>query len=98
MAAAAVLWCALVAAVASLVWVVIDRAGQGVVPTSQAEAPRTGSVSSASPAQIEDDTLAASGQPPFGTCRTVGTDDRDGTARDQKLAQQHSAADGVGPT
>ena len=43
-AAAAVLWCALVAAVASLVWVVIDRAGQGVVPTSQAEAPRTGSV------------------------------------------------------
>jgi hypothetical protein len=43
-AAAAVLWCVVVAAVASLVWVVIDRAGEGVVPTSQAEAPGTGSL------------------------------------------------------
>ena len=44
MAAAAVLWCVVVAAVASLVWVVIDRAGQGVVPKSQAVGPATGSV------------------------------------------------------
>jgi hypothetical protein len=44
-ALAAVSWCAVVAVVASLVWVVIDRAGQGVVPVSQAELEPSGTPS-----------------------------------------------------
>jgi hypothetical protein len=42
-AVAATLWCVVVVVAASVVWIVIDRAGQGVVPTSQADAPGTGS-------------------------------------------------------
>ena len=37
-------WCAVVAGVATLVWVVIDRAGQGVVPEAQPQADVTGSL------------------------------------------------------
>ena len=37
-------WCAVVALVASLVWVVIDRAGQGVIPEAQPQADVTGSL------------------------------------------------------
>ncbi len=37
-------WCAVVAGVATLVWVVIDRAGQGVVPDAQPQADVTGSL------------------------------------------------------
>jgi hypothetical protein len=40
----AVLWCGVVVAVSSLVWVVIARAGQGVVPVSQPQADLTGSL------------------------------------------------------
>jgi len=41
---AAALWCGVVAVVASLVWVVISRAGQGVVPQAQPQADVTGSL------------------------------------------------------
>lgn len=37
-------WCAVVAVVASVVWVVIDRAGQGVIPEAQPQADVTGSL------------------------------------------------------
>jgi hypothetical protein len=37
-------WCAVVVAVSSLVWVVISRAGAGVVPTTQPQADVTGSL------------------------------------------------------
>jgi len=37
-------WCGVVAAVASLVWVVIARAGAGVVPASEPQAAATGSL------------------------------------------------------
>jgi hypothetical protein len=40
----AAVWCAVVAGVATLVWVVIDRAGQGVVPEAQPQADVTGSL------------------------------------------------------
>ncbi len=40
----AVLWCAVVVAVSSLVWVVISRAGAGVLPTTQPQADVTGSL------------------------------------------------------
>jgi hypothetical protein len=40
----AVLWCVVVAAVSSLVWVVISRAGAGVVPGTQPQADVTGSL------------------------------------------------------
>jgi hypothetical protein len=40
----AVLWCVVVVAVSSLVWVVISRAGAGVVPVSQPQADVTGSL------------------------------------------------------
>jgi hypothetical protein len=40
----ALLWCGVVAVVATLVWVVISRAGQGVVPQAQPRAEVTGSV------------------------------------------------------
>ncbi|MGA8246330.1 MAG: hypothetical protein WB797_05445, partial [Nocardioides sp.] len=40
----ALLWCGVVVAVSSLVWVVIDRAGQGVVPVSRPQADVTGSL------------------------------------------------------
>jgi hypothetical protein len=39
-----VLWCAVVVAASSLVWVVISRAGSGVVPITQPEADVTGSL------------------------------------------------------
>ena len=38
------IWCAVVALVASLVWVVIDRAGQGVIPEASPQADVTGSL------------------------------------------------------
>ena len=41
---AALLWCGVVAVVATLVWVVISRAGQGVVPVTQPQADLTGSL------------------------------------------------------
>lgn len=41
---AALLWCTVVAVVATLVWVVISRAGQGVVPVTQPQADVTGSL------------------------------------------------------
>ena len=40
----ALLWCVVVVAVSSLVWVVISRAGAGVVPTTQPQADVTGSL------------------------------------------------------
>jgi hypothetical protein len=40
----AVLWCVVVVAVSSLVWVVISRAGAGVVPVTQPQADVTGSL------------------------------------------------------
>ncbi len=40
----AVLWCLVVVAVSSLVWVVISRAGAGVVPVTQPQADVTGSL------------------------------------------------------
>lgn len=40
----AVLWCVVVVAVSSLVWVVISRAGAGVVPATQPQADVTGSL------------------------------------------------------
>jgi hypothetical protein len=40
----AVLWCVVVVAVSSLVWVVISRAGAGVVPMTQPQADVTGSL------------------------------------------------------
>jgi hypothetical protein len=40
----ALLWCGVVVAVSSLVWVVISRAGAGVVPTTQPQADVTGSL------------------------------------------------------
>jgi hypothetical protein len=40
----ALLWCGVVAVVATLVWVVISRAGQGVVPVTQPQADVTGSL------------------------------------------------------
>lgn len=39
-----VVWCAVVALVASLVWVVIDRAGHGVIPEASPQADVTGSL------------------------------------------------------
>ncbi len=41
---AALVWCGVVAVVATLVWVVISRAGQGVVPVTQPQADVTGSL------------------------------------------------------
>ena len=41
---AVALWCGVVAVVASLVWVVISQAGQGVVPQAQPQADVTGSL------------------------------------------------------
>jgi hypothetical protein len=41
---AALVWCGVVAAVATLVWVVISRAGAGVVPLAQPQADETGSL------------------------------------------------------
>jgi len=41
---AALVWCGVVAVVATLVWAVISRAGQGVVPLTQPQADVTGSV------------------------------------------------------
>jgi hypothetical protein len=41
----ALVWCAVVVAVSSLVWVVISRAGAGVVPVTQPQADVTGSLS-----------------------------------------------------
>jgi hypothetical protein len=38
------LWCAVVAVVASLVWVVVGRAGAGVLPSAQPQADVTGSL------------------------------------------------------
>ena len=40
----ALVWCGVVAVVATLVWVVISRAGQGVVPVAQPQADVTGSL------------------------------------------------------
>jgi hypothetical protein len=40
----AVLWCVVVVAVSSLVWVVISRAGAGVLPVTQPQADVTGSL------------------------------------------------------
>jgi len=40
----ALLWCGVVAMVATLVWAVISRAGQGVVPVTQPQADVTGSL------------------------------------------------------
>ena len=36
---AALLWCGVVAVVSTLVWVVISRAGQGVVPVTEPPVP-----------------------------------------------------------
>lgn len=41
---AALVWCGVVAVVATLVWAVISRAGQGVVPVTQPQADVTGSL------------------------------------------------------
>ena len=41
---AALLWCGVVAVVSTLVWVVISRAGQGVVPVTEPQADVTGSL------------------------------------------------------
>lgn len=66
-------WCAVVAVVATLVWVVIDRAGQGVVPEALPQADVTGSLPVPGNGRPVQHTSPGATISPRPTRRTTGT-------------------------